>query len=179
MKKKKSGVDYSRWGYIFLAPFFITFAVFSLYPLATTVYYSFFEYYRSGLKVIGPNFAGLKNYAAMLTELPQFFGNTIIMWIMGFIPQIVIALLLAAWMTDLRLRLKFQGFFKTVIYMPNLIMASAFAMLFFTVLMIPLKVSSLLNRESLIFFSHFSISVSVMASFSSSVRGSYPLDESA
>lgn len=72
MKKKKSGVDYSRWGYIFLAPFFITFAVFSLYPLATTVYYSFFEYYRSGLKVIGPNFAGLKNYAAMLTELPQF-----------------------------------------------------------------------------------------------------------
>ena len=47
MKKKKSGVDYSRWGYIFLAPFFITFAVFSLYPLATTVYYSFFEYYRS------------------------------------------------------------------------------------------------------------------------------------
>ena len=132
MKKKKSGVDYSRWGYIFLAPFFITFAVFSLYPLATTVYYSFFEYYRSGLKVIGPNFAGLKNYAAMLTELPQFFGNTIIMWIMGFIPQIVIALLLAAWMTDLRLRLKFQGFFKTVIYMPNLIMASAFAMLFFT-----------------------------------------------
>lgn len=132
MKKKKSGVDYSRWGYIFLAPFFITFALFSLYPLATTVYYSFFEYYRSGLKVIGPNFVGLKNYAAMLTELPQFFGNTIIMWIMGFIPQIVIALLLAAWMTDLRLRLKFQGFFKTVIYMPNLIMASAFAMLFFT-----------------------------------------------
>ena len=132
MKKKKSGVDYSRWGYIFLAPFFITFALFSLYPLATTVYYSFFEYYRSGLKVIGPNFVGLKNYAAMLTELPQFFGNTIIMWIMGFVPQIGIALLLAAWMTDLRLRLKFQGFFKTVIYMPNLIMASAFAMLFFT-----------------------------------------------
>ena len=87
MKKKKSGVDYSRWGYIFLAPFFITFAVFSLYPLATTVYYSFFEYYRSGLKVIGPNFAGLKNYAAMLTELPQFFGNTIIMWIMGLSPR--------------------------------------------------------------------------------------------
>ena len=131
MKKKKSGVDYSRWGYIFLAPFFITFAVFSLYPLATTVYYSFFEYYRSGLKVIGPNFVGLKNYAAMFTELPQFFGNTIIMWLMGFIPQIVFSLLLAAWFTDNRLKLKCQGFFKTVIYMPNLIMASAFAMLFF------------------------------------------------
>ena len=39
--------------------------------------------------------------------------------------------LLAAWFTDLRLKLKGQTFFKTVIYMPNLIMASAFAMLFF------------------------------------------------
>ena len=44
----------------------------------------------------------------------------------------IISLLLAAWFTDLRLKLRFQGFFKTVIYMPNLIMASAFAMLFFT-----------------------------------------------
>ena len=35
------------------------------------------------------------------------------------------------WFTDLRLKLKGQTFFKTVIYMPNLIMASAFAMLFF------------------------------------------------
>ena len=42
-----------------------------------------------------------------------------------------ISLLLAAWFTDLRLKLKGQTFFKTVIYMPNLIMASAFAMLFF------------------------------------------------
>ena len=39
--------------------------------------------------------------------------------------------MLAAWFTDLRLKLKGQTFFKTVIYMPNLIMASAFAMLFF------------------------------------------------
>mgnify|MGYP001080661028 CR=1 FL=1 len=44
----------------------------------------------------------------------------------------IISLLLAAWFTDLRLKLKGQTFFKTVIYMPNLIMASAFAMLFFT-----------------------------------------------
>ncbi|MGN0651899.1 MAG: carbohydrate ABC transporter permease, partial [Gemmiger sp.] len=50
----------------------------------------------------------------------------------GFIPQIIISLVLASWFTDVRLRLRFQGFFKTVIYMPNLIMASAFAMLFFT-----------------------------------------------
>ena len=54
------------------------------------------------------------------------------MWIMGFVPQILLALILGAWFSDPSLRLKGQRFFKTVIYLPNLIMASAFAMLFFT-----------------------------------------------
>ena len=55
-----------------------------------------------------------------------------IMWVLGFVPQILVSLLLGAWFTDPSLRLKGQRFFKTVIYLPNLIMASAFAMLFFT-----------------------------------------------
>ena len=132
MKTKRKGMSNAKWGYIFLAPFFITFFIFQFWPLATTIYYSFFEYFRSGLKIIGPNFVGLKNYAAMIQEVPKYFSNTMIMWLMGFIPQIIVSLVLAAWFTDLRLKLRFQGFFKTVIYMPNLIMASAFAMLFFT-----------------------------------------------
>ena len=131
--KKKGSISYAKWGYIFIAPFFLIFAVFQLIPLASTIYYSFFEYYRSGLKIIGPNFVGLKNYATLFaTDLPKYFSNTLLLWIIGFIPQIAISLLLAAWFTDLRLKLKGQTFFKTVIYMPNLIMASAFAMLFFT-----------------------------------------------
>ena len=130
--KKKGSISYAKWGYIFIAPFFIIFAVFQLIPLISTIYYSFFEYYRSGLKIIGPSFVGLKNYITLFsTDLPKYFGNTLILWIIGFIPQIAISLLLAAWFTDLRLKLKGQTFFKTVIYMPNLIMASAFAMLFF------------------------------------------------
>lgn len=59
-KKKKGSISYAKWGYIFIAPFFIIFAVFQLIPLASTIYYSFFEYYRSGLKIIGPSFVGLK-----------------------------------------------------------------------------------------------------------------------
>mgnify|MGYP005904998495 CR=1 FL=1 len=130
--KKKGSISYAKWGYIFIAPFFLIFAVFQLIPLASTIYYSFFEYYRSGLKIIGPNFVGLKNYVTLFaTDLPKYFSNTLLLWIIGFIPQIAISLLLAAWFTDLRLKLKGQTFFKTVIYMPNLIMASAFAMLFF------------------------------------------------
>ncbi len=130
--KKRRTVSYAKWGYIFIAPFFLVFAVFQLVPLTSTVYYSFFEFYRSGLKEIGPNFVGIQNYIELLsTDLPKYFYNTLLMWIIGFVPQIAVSLLLAAWFTDTRLRLRMQGFFKTVIYMPNLIMASAFSMLFF------------------------------------------------
>ena len=136
MKGKKNGavVKYNRWGYIFLIPFMVVFIVFQLIPLVTTIYNSFFESYMSGLKQVGPNFVGLKNYFQLLTQgdLLKYFRNTMIMWILGFIPQIILSLLLGAWFTNPQLRLRWQRFFKTVIYLPNLIMASAFAMLFFT-----------------------------------------------
>lgn len=129
---KKKKVSYAKWGYIFILPFFLVFLVFQLVPLVSTFYYSFFEYYRDGLTVVGPNFVGLKNYQELLSaDLPKYIGNTIIMWLIGFIPQIIVSLVLAAWFTDLRLRIKGKTFFKVVIYLPNLIMASAFAMLFF------------------------------------------------
>ncbi|WP_022773847.1 carbohydrate ABC transporter permease [Butyrivibrio sp. AE2015] len=136
MDKKKSNsnvVKFNRWGYIFLIPFFVTYVIFSLIPLCSTIYNSFFENYRSGLKQIGPNFVGINNYINLLSspEIWKYLINTLIMWVGGFIPQITIALLLAYWFSDPSLRLKGQRFFKTVIYMPNLIMASAFSMLFF------------------------------------------------
>ena len=74
--KKKGSISYAKWGYIFIAPFFIIFAVFQLIPLASTIYYSFFEYYRSGLKIIGPNFVGLKNYITLFaTDLPSILAT--------------------------------------------------------------------------------------------------------
>ena len=133
MKKIKGNeVSYAKYGYMFIAPFFIAFLIFQFIPLLQTIYYSFFEYYRSGLKIIGPNPVGFENYAALFeADFGKYAGNTIIMWVLGFIPQIVISLLLAAWFTDVRLKIKGKQFFKVVIYMPNLIMASAFAILFF------------------------------------------------
>lgn len=135
MKKKQSKVvQYNRWGYYFLIPFLVIYLLFQFVPLITTIYNSFFENYRSGLKQIGPTFIGLGNYMKILAsaDLWKYVGNTMIMWIIGFVPQIITSLLLGAWFTDPSLRLKGQRFFKTVIYLPNLIMASAFAMLFFT-----------------------------------------------
>ena len=131
--KKGKGISRGKWGYVFILPFFLSYFIFSFIPLLDTIRYSFFEYYRSGLKIVGPNFVGFDNYISVMG--PDFFrylGNTTILWLLGFIPQIVIALVLAAWFTDTRLKIRGEQFFKVVIYLPNLIMASAFAMLFFT-----------------------------------------------
>lgn len=136
MKKKSTGnvLRHNRWGYYFLIPFFLVFIIFQLIPLGTTIYNSFFEhYFRNGLTEVGPNFVGLANYKTLFSsgDIGQYFKNTMIMWVMGFVPQIIVSLLLAAWFSDPSLRLRGRKFFQSVIYMPNLIMASAFAMLFF------------------------------------------------
>lgn len=136
---RRKRISYAKWGYLFIAPFFITYAIFNLYPLFLTIYNSFFENYRSGLKQVGPNFVGLANYIKLFTpdangsiDILKYAGNTVALWLGGAIPQIIIALLLAIFFTSYRLNIRGQQFFKTVIYMPNLIMASAFSMLFFT-----------------------------------------------
>lgn len=139
VRARRKSVSYAKWGYIFIIPFFTIYAIFTLYPQLLTVYNSFFENYRSGLRQIGPNFVGFANYVKLFTpdkngsvDILKYAWNTIVLWVGGAIPQIAVALLLAIFFTSYRLNIKGQQFFKTVIYMPNLIMASAFSMLFFT-----------------------------------------------
>ncbi len=146
MGSKRKKVNYAKWGYIFILPFFISFFIFSFIPLADTIRYSFYEYYRSGIKEIGPNFIGIANYIDLLkSDMLKYAGNTFILWMIGFVPQIVIALLLASWFVDARLKIRGQQFFKVVIYLPNLIMASAFAMLFFTMFSTNGPINSILS----------------------------------
>ncbi len=162
MNKKHKSISYAKWGYIFVLPFFVVYAVCSLAPLFLTFYNSFFENYQDGLKQIGPNFVGFENYIKLFTpdksgsiSVIEYTGNTLIMWIMGAIPQIVFALVLAVIFTSSRLKIKGQGFFKTVMYMPNLIMASAFSMLFFTLFSNVGPINQLINSmggETVMFF---------------------------
>ena len=154
-------VSYNKWGYIFLIPFVVVYLIFQLVPLIRTIYNSFFENYRSGLTQIGPNFVGFANYVKLIEggEIWIYFKNTMIMWVMGFVPQILVSLLLGAWFSNPSLRLKGQRFFKTVIYLPNLIMASAFAMLFFTLFADGGPINAMLVhagilKEAYSFFSH-------------------------
>ena len=133
--KRRGKVEkHNKWGYIFLIPFVVVYVIFQLIPLISTVYNSFYENYRSGLIQVGPNFVGMDNYKELFAGgyFWLYLRNTLIMWVLGFVPQIIVSLILGAWFSDMRLNIKGSRFFKTVIYLPNLIMASAFSMLFFT-----------------------------------------------
>ena len=139
VKARKGQIGkYKKWGYIFMLPFILVFLVFQAWPLIQTFYYSMFKYFKSGLSWIGPEFVGFDNFVAIFdmssgNNILALTWNTLIMWVLGFVPQIIISLLFAYWFTNVRLRLRCLGFFKTVMYMPNLIMASAFAMLIFSI----------------------------------------------
>lgn len=159
-------VSYAKWGYIFIVPFFLVYIAFTLVPQFLTIYNSFYESYWVGLEEVGPNYVGLDNYKALFTpdsvgtvRILKYIANTMAMWIVGAAPQFIIALLLAVFFTSYRLNIKGQGFFKTVIYMPNLIMAAAFSMLFFTLFSRVGPIQALLEKwgwidASFDFFSH-------------------------
>ena len=140
-------------GIHFFGSVIVVYVIFQLIPLFSTIYNSFFENYMSGLTQVGPNFVGLQNYIKLFEggDIWIYCGkNTIVLWIMCFVPQIFLSLLLGAWFSDVRLKLKGSRFFKTVIYLPNLIMASAFSMLFFTLFAESGPINSLLIQMGFI-----------------------------
>jgi multiple sugar transport system permease protein len=133
-RKNHRAVRYNKWGYFFLIPFFAVYTVFSLVPLVLTFARSFTQYYKDGRTWIGPIWVGFENFTKLFSDsrIWDYFVNTMIIWVVGFIPQILVSLLLASWFSDTRFKIKGEGFFKTVIYLPNLIMAASFAMLFYS-----------------------------------------------
>ena len=160
--KRRGKVEkHNKWGYIFLIPFVVVYVIFQLIPLISTIYNSFYENFRSGLVQVGPNFVGMDNYKELFAGgyFWLYLRNTLIMWVLGFIPQIIVSLILGAWFSDMRLNIKGSRFFKTVIYLPNLIMASAFALLFFALFADTGPVNAMLTgsgilKESYHFLSH-------------------------
>lgn len=121
------------WGYLFTFPFIAAFFLFFFLPTVSTFIYGFFEYYTVGLMEIEPSFIGLKNYSSLIDgNFLKCALNTIILWIGYFIPQLVISAFLAAWLADAKMMLKGRELVKVIIYMPGMIMASAWAVLTFT-----------------------------------------------
>ncbi len=116
----------NNWGYVFIAPFFIVFVVFGLYPIISTFVLSFQKW--DG--IIPSESIGFKNYNRLITDKVFFLSmwNTLRIWIVNFIPQMLTALFLSAIFTFNRLR--GMKFFRAAFYLPNLITAASVGLLF-------------------------------------------------
>lgn len=152
MKHRKK-ISYSKYGYIFSLPFIVVFFIFSLYPIFYTALLGFTDYKGIGtvewhfLENPLQNFEIILKNASFITALK----NTFTIWIMNFIPQIVIALVLTAWFTSKRNKLRGKGLFKVIFYLPNIITAASIAILFFALFGYPVgPVNSILVKLGII-----------------------------
>jgi multiple sugar transport system permease protein len=126
---KRSGYRKNYYGYLFIAPFVLGFLTFGLYPVYNTLYLSFTD---TTIMSREASFIGLKNFQRLFAD--DFFmkavGNTWLIWMLNFIPQIGIAMLLSVWFTSARLRIKAVGVWRALFFLPNLLMPVAVASLF-------------------------------------------------
>ncbi|MCK2218472.1 sugar ABC transporter permease [Actinomadura sp. ATCC 31491] len=89
--------------YAYIAPFFLIFAVFGLVPLLFTFYVALFDWNPIGEHV----FVGAGNFNRLLADT-RFWNaawNTISIWLLSTVPQLVLALGLAHLLNHARLRL--------------------------------------------------------------------------
>jgi ABC-type sugar transport system permease subunit len=112
-----SKINKSNYGYLFIAPFFIGFGIFGLIPILYTFYLSFTKW--DGFS--DPIYIGFANYTRLLhdTYFYQTIGNTMIIWLMSIVPQLIIALVLAIILNEKWIRGK--HFFRAVYYFPHII----------------------------------------------------------
>ena len=139
-------LKHHQYGYLFVAPFIIGFLVFGLYPVINTIVLSFTD---RTLMSSSYRFIGLQNFRQLFADstFTTAIKNTWELWLMNFIPQIGIAFLLAIWFTNNRLKIKGVGIWRMIFYMPNLMMASAVAALFFSLFSYYGPVNQLLVRS--------------------------------
>ncbi|MER6007643.1 sugar ABC transporter permease [Nonomuraea angiospora] len=112
--------------YFYIAPFFLIFAVFGLVPLLFTFYVALFDWNPIGEHV----FIGFDNFSRLLADA-RFWNalkNTISIWVLSTVPQLVLALLLAHLLNHARLRL--AVFFRMSMLVPYITSVAATAIVF-------------------------------------------------
>ena len=121
----KQALKREYYGYLFVAPFFIVFFLFSLYPLLYTFYLSFSSWNGFG----SPVFTGLGNYMELLHD-PVFLlslANTLFIWVAAVIPQLGVSLVIAVVLNQSFIR--GRHFFRTVYFLPNVTTAASLGLL--------------------------------------------------
>lgn len=106
----------NRYAYFYIAPFFIVFLIFSLFPILYSFVLSF-----CNMDVLSGKFTfiGVENYKRMI-ESGYFFQtilNTLLIWIMSIIPQLTIAFVLSLILSNKWFRGKFL--LRNLYYFPQ------------------------------------------------------------
>jgi cellobiose transport system permease protein len=125
------GQTLSRWDfkvspYLYISPFFVLFAVFGAFPLFFNVVVALHDWHRrSGMG----EFVGLDNFTWVLQQ-PLFWRsleNTISIFLLGGVPQLVLALLIAAILDQ---NLRARTFWRMSVLIPFVVMPVATSMIF-------------------------------------------------
>ena len=88
--------------YAYVAPFFVLFLIFGLFPLVFTFYIALFDWNPIGEH----HYVGLANFSQLLDD-PRFWGamrNTFSIWALSTVPQLLLALGMAHVLNHARLR---------------------------------------------------------------------------
>ena len=150
--KRTKSVSYAKYGYLFSIPFILIFAFFSLYPTVFTAVIGFTDF--KGVTATTFNFleAPFDNFVRVINNgtFQKSLINTVVIWVLNFIPQIGLALLLTAWFSNRSRKIRGQGAFKVLFYMPNIITAATVAILFAAIFGYPVgPVNSILSTLGL------------------------------
>ena len=112
--------------YVFTSPFFISFLVFSAFPLLFSLYLSFHSWNGVGAM----KYVGLKNYTYLLTDDSFWLAvkNTVILMFMSAVPQHILAIFFAFILNAGFVKLK--EFFKGTLFLPYLTASIVISLLF-------------------------------------------------
>lgn len=111
--------------YVSVAPFYVLFLVFGLFPLLFSIYLSFTDW--DGMGKI--KFVGLAQYQYLVTD-PRFWNavaNTFIIWFISTIPMLFLALVIAFLLHQ---NIRFKGFYRVAFFLPNVTSMVAMAIVF-------------------------------------------------
>jgi cellobiose transport system permease protein len=125
-RDKLGRLDAKVTPYVVIAPFFLVFGIFGLYPLLHTAWVSLHEWQ---LIEGDRGFTGLANYAELLSDgnFWNALGNTVSLFLLATVPQLFAALGLAA-LLDRGLR--GRAFWRAGVLLPNVISVAAVALVF-------------------------------------------------
>lgn len=130
MKVKKKSflttLKKNRVAYVYIAPFYILFSIFGLFPMIAGFFLSFFRW--DGMSAM--HFLGLTNYINLFKDVLfwRALGNTLFIGIIAHIP-ILLGGLVLAYILNSKL-VKGQNIFKTIYFMPMVTSAVAITIIF-------------------------------------------------